>query len=130
MIPWSCLSVITTGTSISRQIGGSLSIRSMRSVAIVSVWGLSSALMPPVWQAVAAVPRQQIGQPIDRMPLGHAIDHVGEVGLGIEAAQLGAFQHGVEDRGALAARLGVQEQEVLAGDGDGAQRALGDIVVD
>ena len=41
---WSCLSVLATGSSISRQIGGSLSIRSMRSVAIVSVWGLSPVL--------------------------------------------------------------------------------------
>jgi hypothetical protein len=49
----SCLSVIAIGTSISRQIGGALSSRSMRSVAIVSVGTLSSALMPPFWQAVA-----------------------------------------------------------------------------
>jgi hypothetical protein len=61
---------------------------------------------------------------------GHAVDHIGEVGFRIEAIELGALQDGVEDGGALAARLGAEEQEVLAGDGDGAQGPFGGIVVD
>ena len=79
---------------------------------------------------VVPVPREQFAKPVDRVALGHAIDHVAEPGLRIEAIELGALQHGVEDRGPLTARLRAQEQEVLAGDGDAAQRALGDIIVD
>jgi hypothetical protein len=28
------------------------------------------------------VPRQQFAEPVDRMPLGHEVNHSGEVGLG------------------------------------------------
>ena len=63
------------------------------------------------------------------MACGYAVDHVGEVALEIEAVELGALQHGVEDRGALTARLRAQEQEVLAGDGNAAQGTLGDVIV-
>jgi hypothetical protein len=38
----------------------------------------------------------------------------GEIGLGIEAVELGALQHGIEDRRTLAAGLGAEEQEVFA----------------
>jgi hypothetical protein len=86
--------------------------------------------MPQFGRVPVPVPRQQFSQPVDRMSLGHAVDHIGEVSLGVEAVELGALQHGVEGRGALAARLRAEEQEVLAGDRDATQRAFGDIVVD
>ena len=64
------------------------------------------------------------------MTIGQAIDHVAEPGLRIEAIKFGAFQHGVEDCGALAAGIGAEEQEIFAGNGDTAQCPLGDIIVD
>ena len=57
------------------------------------------------------------------MAAGQAVDHVGQMRFGIEAARRSALQHRLEGCGPLAA----EEQEA---DGDGAQRPLGDIVVD
>jgi hypothetical protein len=41
-----------------------------------------------------------------------------KVGFRIETVELGALQHGVEDGSTLAAGLGAEEQEVLAGNGN------------
>ena len=43
----------------------------------------------------------------------HALDHIGEPGLRIEAIEFGALQYGVENGGTLAAGLGSEEQEIL-----------------
>ena len=51
------------------------------------------------------------------MAFGEPVDGVGEVGVGIEAVELGGFDEGVEDGGALAALVGADEQETLSGDG-------------
>lgn len=64
------------------------------------------------------------------MPLCHAVDDVGEIGFGVEAVELGGLQHGVDDGGAVATGLGAEEQEIFTGDGDGAQGAFGEVVVD
>ena len=64
------------------------------------------------------------------MTIGHAIDHVGKPSLRIEAVEFGAFQHGIEDCGALAAGVGSKEQKIFAGNGNTAQRSLSDIIVD
>jgi hypothetical protein len=64
------------------------------------------------------------------MAFCHAINHIGESGLRIEAIEFGALQHGIEGDGALAAGFGSEEQEVVAGDGDAARRAFSDIIVD
>ena len=52
---------------------------------------------------VVPVPWEQLAEPVDRVALGHAIDHVAEPGLRIEAIEFGALQHGTEGSGALAA---------------------------
>ena len=64
------------------------------------------------------------------MPFCHAVYDVGEVGFRVEAAQLGGFQHGLDDGGALATGFGTEEQVVFARDGDGAQSAFSGGVVD
>jgi len=46
----------------------------------------------------------------------------------IEAIELGALQHGIENGGALPAGFGAKEQEVLAGNSDAAQGALGELL--
>lgn len=58
------------------------------------------------------------------------VDGVGKVGLGVEAVQLSGLDQGVEDCCAVAALVGAEEQEVLAGDCDAAQQAFGQVVVD
>lgn len=57
------------------------------------------------------------------------VDGVGEVDFGVEAVQLRRLDQGVEDGGTIAARIGPEKQEVLAGDRDAAQQPLGQVVV-
>ena len=59
-----------------------------------------------------------------------AVEHVGEIGLRIEAVQLGGLDdgHGAGER--FAAGVGTREEPVLPADADRAQGALGRIVVD
>ena len=64
------------------------------------------------------------------MSFCHVVDDVGEIGFGIEAVELGGFEHGVDDGGALTAGFGAEEQIVFTGDGDAAQGAFGGVVVD
>jgi hypothetical protein len=53
--------------------------------------------------------------------VGDAVQHIGEPGLWVDVVELGGADQRVDGRGAFAVRLGTEEQEVLAGDGDGAQ---------
>jgi hypothetical protein len=48
------------------------------------------------------------------MPLGHAVDDIGQIGLRVETVQLRRFQNGVEDRGPLTTGLGAQEEKILS----------------
>ena len=47
--------------------------------------------------------------------IGDAGEHVGEMVLRVEAIELGALQHSIENGGALPAGFGAEEQEVVAG---------------
>jgi hypothetical protein len=60
------------------------------------------------------VPGQESAELVDRMALGHAVDHVTEIALWIEPVELGRLQYGVEDRSTLAARLGAEESRVVS----------------
>ena len=53
------------------------------------------------------VPGQQLGDAVDRM-IGDAAEHLAQVGFGIVAVELGAFNKGVDrpQGGALAAGIG------------------------
>lgn len=62
--------------------------------------------------------------------VGDAGQNVPEIGLGIEAVELGALDQGVDDGGALAAGVGAGEEPVLTADGERPDRAFGGIVVD
>ena len=53
--------------------------------------------------------QQQFAKSVDRMPAGHGVDHVGEICLGIEAIELGALRHGIENGGALLTGFGAKE---------------------
>ena len=50
--------------------------------------------------------------------------------MGIDGVELGRFDQGVGDGGGLAARLGADEQIVLAAEGYGAHAAFGGVVVE
>jgi hypothetical protein len=62
--------------------------------------------------------------------VGDARDGVAQPSLGIDAAQLGALDQGLDRGGTLAALVGAGEQLVLATKGDAAECAFGGIVVD
>ena len=62
------------------------------------------------------VPRQQLGHTIDRM-IGDTLEHVAQIGLGIEAVQLCGFDQTVDCRCALAAGIRSGEQPILAAQG-------------
>ena len=55
-------------------------------------------------------------------------EYIGEPGFGIDAAQLGDSNEGVNRRGALASPVGAGEQPVLAADGDTPSSAFGGVI--
>ena len=59
-----------------------------------------------------------------------ALGGEGDVGAGIDAAQFGGFEEGIEDRGDLGAPLGLRAVVVLAADDDASQGPLGGVVVE
>jgi hypothetical protein len=75
------------------------------------------------------VPGQKIGQPFGRI-IGDAREHVMQIGLGIEAVQLGRLDQGIEDGRALGPEVGAGEQVVLAPERHAAQRPFGGVVFD
>jgi hypothetical protein len=60
----------------------------------------------------ADVPGQQLCDAVDRV-IGDAAEHLAQVGFGIEAVELGAFNKGVDRGGALATGIGAGEQIIL-----------------
>jgi hypothetical protein len=76
------------------------------------------------------IPGQQLIYPVDGVAHGHAVDDVGEISLGIEAIEFGAFDQRVYDRCTLAALVGTEKQEVLSRHGDAAQQPFGEVVID
>lgn len=62
--------------------------------------------------------------------IGDAAEHIGEVVLWVDAAELGAFDQRVDGRGATTAGIGAGEEVILAADGDAAQGPFGRIVVE
>ena len=57
-------------------------------------------------------------------------NYVGDVGLRVDAVGLTDLDDGVDRRSTLAARVRTGEQPVPPSDGNAAQRAFGDVVID
>ena len=74
-------------------------------------------------------PREQLVEPLGRVG-GDAREQVAQVGLRIEAVELGGLDQGVDRRRPQAAVIGAGEQPVLAAERDGPDRPLGGVVVD
>lgn len=74
-------------------------------------------------------PRARAPHTIDRV-VGNAGENRGQVGLRVEAADLGGADEGVDGGGACSAGIGTGEEPILAAEGDGPERAFGRIVVD
>jgi len=75
------------------------------------------------------IPRQQFVEPIDGV-IRDALEHVVQVGEGLDVVELGGADEGVERRGALSAGIGSGEEIILSAQGDTAQRTFGVVVVD
>src|SRR6218665_1675793 len=73
-------------------------------------------------------PRHEFVQPVAGV-VGNAIEHVAQVGLRVDTAQLGRADQGVDHRSATPTAIGAQVQEVLASDRDASQRTLRRVVV-
>lgn len=61
--------------------------------------------------------------------LGDAFEDVSQVGLGVDAVELGGTDQAVDVGGTFAAGVGAGEEIILPTERDGAQRALGGVVV-
>jgi hypothetical protein len=59
----------------------------------------------------------------------NAIEHMAQVGLRVDAAQLGRADQCVDDRSATPPGIGAQVQEVLASNRDASQRTLRRVAV-
>ena len=57
-------------------------------------------------------------------------EHLAQVGLGVEAVELGASNEAVKDCGAISSGIGSGEEVVAAAHGDGAESAFGGGVID
>ena len=60
------------------------------------------------------VPRQQLGEARARPALGHLVDDAGQIGMRIEAGQLGRFNNGIDMRGSTTAFVAAQEQIIFS----------------
>ena len=76
------------------------------------------------------VPGQQVVEPAHGMAVGHALEHVLEIGEGLDVVELGGGEEGGDGRPAVGAAIGSGEQVVLAAERDGADGALDGVVVE
>jgi hypothetical protein len=72
---------------------------------------------------------QQLGDPVDGV-VGDAAEEIAQIGLGIEAVQLGGLDEGVDSRGPFAAGIGACEHVILAAEGERPDSALGGVAAD
>jgi hypothetical protein len=76
------------------------------------------------------VPRQEFIEPVDRVSLDRAAEHIAQPGLWFDAVELAGFDERTDDRPAVAATIAAGEQVVLAAKGDGTDRAFDRIGVE
>src|SRR5580698_8831937 len=58
-------------------------------------------------------PRQEVVEPIDGMSVDHALEHVDEIGVWLEAVELGGFDQGADDRPTFAAAVAAGKEMIL-----------------
>ena len=75
-------------------------------------------------------PRQELVKPIDGVSADHAPEHVDEIGVGLEAVELGDFDQRADDRPTLAAAVASRKEMILPAKGYGTNRALDRIDVE
>src|SRR5262245_508064 len=76
------------------------------------------------------VPGQQLGQTGAWPALGHTIDDIGKIGLGIEPIEPSRFDNRVYVRRAQPTFVATQEEKILPRHGDGPQSSFCGIVID
>ena len=64
------------------------------------------------------IPRQQFIEPIDRMPVDHALEHVVQIRVGFDIVQFGSFNERTERRPARSAVIRSSEQMILSTEGN------------
>ena len=69
-------------------------------------------------------PRQELVEPIDGISVDHALEHVDEIGVWLEAVELGGFDQGADDRPTFAAAVAAGKEMILPSESYGTNRAL------
>src|SRR5262250_3229908 len=60
------------------------------------------------------IPRQQLVESIDRMSIDHALEHVAQVGVGLDAVHLARFDQRAECRPSFSTEIRTREEMILA----------------
>src|SRR5215470_12757541 len=60
------------------------------------------------------IPRQQLVESIDRISVDHALEHVAQVGVGLDAVHLARFDQRAECRPSFSAEIRTREEMILA----------------
>ena len=75
-------------------------------------------------------PRQELVEPIDWVSVDHALEHVDEIGVGLDAVEFGGFNQRADDRPTLAAPVASGKQVIFAAERYRANRPLDGIGVE
>src|SRR5262249_9118777 len=73
------------------------------------------------------IPRQQLIESIDRVSIDHALEHVAQVGVGLDAAHLAGLDERAERRPSLSANIGARKEMILPPECNGADGTLNGI---
>src|SRR5262245_6614057 len=76
------------------------------------------------------IPRQQFIEPIDRMPVDHALEHIMQVRVGLDVVHFGSLNERTERRPARSALIRSSEQMILSPECNRTDRALDRIGVE
>ena len=75
-------------------------------------------------------PRQEVVEPIDGVPVDHAPEHVDEIGVRLDAVELGGLNQRADDRPTFAAAVAARKEMILPSESYGTNRALDRIGVE
>src|SRR6266849_3433387 len=73
------------------------------------------------------VPRQQFVEPIDREAIDHALEHIVQVGVGLDAVHLASLDDRTEHCPSLSADVRTREEMILPSESYGTDRAFNDV---
>src|SRR5215471_18955668 len=76
------------------------------------------------------IPRQQLVEPIDRVSIDHALEHVAQIGVRLNAIHLASFDKRTKRRPSLSANIRACEKMILSSERDRTDGALNRIGIE